>query len=106
MYSLIMNTSDGKNDGSRFEMAVGSLILLNVLVMGMYTFTTPKNRILITDVIAIEESQNTPFRQVLELLNTIFTFIFLGELIIKISGLGFKQYIRDSWNKVSQAAKL
>jgi len=100
MYGLIMNTSDGKNDGSRFEMAVGSLILLNVLVMGMYTFQVPPEKILISDVIAVEASQNTPFRQVLELLNTIFTFIFLGELIIKISGLGFKQYIRDSWNKL------
>merc|ERR1711871_1792636 len=34
MYNLIMNTPDGKNDGSHFEMFVGGLILLNFMTFG------------------------------------------------------------------------
>jgi hypothetical protein len=99
-YTLVMSTKDGKNDGSRFEMYTSGLILLNVVVMMMYTWETPKTRILATDLAAIEESQATPWTNALEVVNSIFTFLFLGELIIKTYALGFRQYWRDNWNKL------
>ena len=32
-------------------------------------------------------------------MNNIFTFIFLAEAIVKITGLGFGGYWQDGWNK-------
>jgi len=99
-YALVMHTKDGKNDGSRFEMYTSSLILLNVLVMMMYRWHQPKTRVPVDDLLEIEKWQQTPFHDVLEVFNTVFTFLFLGELLIKTYALGFRQYWRDNWNKL------
>jgi len=33
-----------------------------------------------------------------DLINKVFTYIFICEMFLKILGLGFKEYIRDSYN--------
>jgi hypothetical protein len=33
------------------------------------------------------------------ILNYIFSFIFLAETIMKLVGLGFKEYFKDKWNR-------
>ena len=35
----------------------------------------------------------------LDAVNNMFTMIFVAEMIIKLLGLGFKEYMRDSYNK-------
>ena len=35
----------------------------------------------------------------LETIDTVFIYIFVGEFIIKVIGLGFRDYFRDNWNK-------
>ena len=38
-----------------------------------------------------------------ELANTIFTYCFLAEMIIKLLGLGVKDYARDGFNRFDAA---
>ncbi len=46
----------------------------------------------------------TQLNQILELLNQIFTFIFLGEALVKIFAMGFalghRAYLKESWNVI------
>ena len=36
--------------------------------------------------------------RVVHILNDVFTWVFFGEMIIKIIGLGFNNYIKDRYN--------
>ena len=64
-----------------FEYAVTFLIGLNVLAMSLSFVGQPQE-----------------MSQALEIINDIFTFIFLCEMLLKWYGLGIKQYFSDVWN--------
>ena len=52
-----------------------------------------------TAVLALEKYPEDPNQtKVKEILNELFTWIFVAEMVIKMIGLGFKQYVRDSYN--------
>ena len=52
-----------------------------------------------TAVLALDKYPEEPSTvKVADLLNTLFTWAFVAELLIKITGLGFREYARDSFN--------
>ena len=56
------------------------IVIINAVVMALDRFPAPKSH-----------------RQ-LELVNQIFSWLFVGEMIIKIIALGMKEYVRDHFN--------
>jgi len=65
-----------------FDMGIIGCIFLNVIVM-----------------MCSHHAPSAAFVDVTEALNLVFSIIFLLEAIIKIAGFGWKQYIRDWWNR-------
>ena len=52
-----------------------------------------------TITLAIEKYPEDPEQtKISDLLNEIFTWIFVLEMVIKLTGLGFKNYIKDRMN--------
>jgi hypothetical protein len=50
-------------------------------------------------VLALDRVDITPEEEYhLEILNTVFMWCFFAEMILKLFGLGFKEYGRDSYN--------
>ena len=45
------------------------------------------------------EGQSAAYSQTFEVINTIFTWVFLLEASLKIIGFGLQQYFADNWNK-------
>lgn len=66
---------------SIFENTITLFIGLNTLVMAIRHDGMPKN-----------------MSVTLEYMNYVFAFIFNAEMIMKLIGLGYKQYFDDSWN--------
>lgn len=52
--------------------------------------------ILATDKFDISDTHS----EIIEVSNNIFYGIFLFEMILKLAGMGFKQYFKDSQNKI------
>ena len=67
---------------TRFEMAMMIAICLNIGVM-CFKY----------------EEESEAYRSVFEVINTVFTWIFVVEAAIKIIGFGVRQYWTDIWNK-------
>ena len=65
-----------------FDLGTIGCIFLNVIVM-----------------MCSHHAPSAAFVDVTEPLNLVFSIIFLLEAIIKIAGFGWKQYIRDWWNR-------
>jgi Mg2+/Co2+ transporter CorB len=65
-----------------------SIIILNSVNLSIYDYS--------------DRDSLTSYNNVLNILNKIFTFMFLGESIIKILAMGFimheNSYLRDGWN--------
>jgi len=65
-----------------FDLGIIGCIFLNVIVM-----------------MCSHHAPSVVFVDVTEALNLVFSIIFLLEAIVKIAGFGWKQYIRDWWNR-------
>jgi hypothetical protein len=66
----------------QFNNAIFIVIFLNTVVLAITWYDEPKQ---VTLTVMI--------------LNYIFSFIFLAETIMKLVGLGFKEYFKDKWNR-------
>ena len=66
----------------KFELFITILIGLNIIVMSLSYYDAPSD-----------------YENILNILNKIFTYIFIAEMILKWIGLGIKQYFRDKWNQ-------
>eukprot|EP01083_Nonionella_stella_P278331 946520_1 len=66
----------------RFEWFIMVMIVANILTMAMW----------------IDGTQATVYATVLDWVNGFFTFLFLAEALIKLTGLGLEQYLSSSWN--------
>jgi len=64
-----------------FEQIIMGVIVLNILTMSMAFYNQPED-----------------YESMLDDCNTIFSWIFICEFGIKISGLGPEQYFSDAWN--------
>lgn len=64
-----------------FELLITILIGLNIVVMSLSYYDAPKHYI-----------------DTLDILNLIFTYIFIAEVLLKWTALGIKQYFKDKWN--------
>jgi hypothetical protein len=66
----------------QFNNAIFIVIFLNTIVLAITWYDEPKQ---VTLTVMI--------------FNYIFSFIFLAETIMKLVGLGFKEYFKDKWNR-------
>lgn len=64
-----------------FEQFIMWVIVLNIIVMSMVYYNMPQD-----------------YADNLELMNRIFSLIFIGEFVVKFTGLGVSQYFADAWN--------
>ena len=75
---------------------------LNRWFTGLTTFIIILNSVNLAIYDYSDRDSLTSYNKVLNILNEIFTFIFLAESIIKILAMGFimheKSYLRDGWN--------
>ena len=73
-----------------FSGLITFIIIMNSINMSIYDYS--------------DRDSLTSYNNVLNILNQIFTFIFLAESIIKILAMGFimhkNSYMRDGWNIV------
>lgn len=65
----------------KFEGFIMTCILLNILVMSFTYYGEP-----------------AAYTEVLKIINETFTFIFLGEMVLKLIALGLVQYSQSRWN--------
>mmetsp|Transcript_2583 Transcript_2583/g.3505 ORF Transcript_2583/g.3505 Transcript_2583/m.3505 type:complete len:1818 (-) Transcript_2583:287-5740(-) len=100
-YKIVMFDTSGKAMGTTFDMLVSFLVMLNILVMGMYYWRRlPEGAAYRVDGDEVIDYENTGYYRGLELLNNIFTFIFLIEMCLKLAAWGMKQYLQDMWNQL------
>lgn len=65
-----------------FEIFVGILLFINMIILTLSILPLDEDILVILDTI-----------------DEYFVYVFLGECIIKIVGLGIKEYFSDNWNK-------
>jgi len=80
-----------------FDNIILCLIAVNILVMGAGWWELPDLGVEVGSQ-AMRDVQDTPWNKALDLINFIFTFIFSSEAIVKLLGLGTKQYFESSMN--------
>jgi len=80
-----------------FDHTIVGLIGLNIIVMSMSWWELPDLGIEANSA-ASRELQETPWNTALDYINLVFTFIFLTEAILKLFGLGIKQYFDSALN--------
>ncbi|KXJ05965.1 Sodium channel protein 1 brain [Exaiptasia diaphana] len=68
-------------DHPLFELAVNGFILANTVVLALYHYGI-----------------NDGFKYVLDILNLVFTAIFLLEMVVKLMALGTVDYLQSRWN--------
>lgn len=73
MYNLVTSQS--------FEAAIMVVIIINVITMAM-----------------VYDDQPETWTAVFSMMNTVFTFVFIGEAVLKHIGLGCRGYWGDRWN--------
>ena len=109
-YKIVMWDTSGKGMGTTFDMIISLMVMLNILVMGLYQW----KRLGPGEVMEIEENcksdddypcpiqdhQETNLYEGLEMLNNIFTGIFLVEMLLKFAAWGLTQYFIDYWNQL------
>jgi hypothetical protein len=64
-----------------FNFIIFCLILLNAVTLAVYTY-----------------DQSEEKESFINQCNVFFTWIFVAEMIVKLIGLGFKNYIKDNYN--------
>jgi hypothetical protein len=78
------------------------VVVLNRWFTGFTTFIIILNSVNLSIYDYSDRDSLTSYNNVLNILNKIFTFMFLGESIIKILAMGFimheNSYLRDGWN--------
>mmetsp|Transcript_2584 Transcript_2584/g.3507 ORF Transcript_2584/g.3507 Transcript_2584/m.3507 type:complete len:1836 (-) Transcript_2584:287-5794(-) len=100
-YDIVMWDTSGKQMGGSFDICVSGLVMMNILVMGMYYWRRlPEGAAYRVDGDEVIDYENTGYYRGLELLNNIFTFIFLIEMCLKLAAWGMKQYLQDMWNQL------
>lgn len=101
LYNLTMWDLQGRNMGTTFDMMISMLIMINVLFMGLSMWKrVPVNTIYYatgdnTDLI---DYQYNDYEKMLSFVNDIFTWLFFGEMVLKLTAWGWKQYSQDYWN--------
>ena len=85
--------------GASFDFVISILILTNVVVMSLYVWKAPDS-LLAYDSDAVNESQESGYNGVLEVINNIFIWLFFLEFTCKLVGLGVYQYVHDNWNRL------
>ena len=100
-YRITMWDRTGRNLGTSFDMFVSGLVLINVLVMGLGTYTrVAPGELYAQGSQELEDVQKSSYHDALNAVNNTFTWIFLVELILKVAAWGFAQYFIDYCNQV------
>jgi hypothetical protein len=100
-WKIVSFDLDGKERGTTFELIISILVVLNTLFMCMdYTALPAEGEwIKVSDIEAMENLQDTPWRRNLDMVNDCFFALFLVELVLKIVAYGIRNWWRDAWNK-------
>ena len=75
--------------------------MLCFMICSHFMFTVVITLLIIANTIVLATDSYPEVESVqskAELLNNIFTYCFMAEMVIKLIGLGFKEYARDSFN--------
>jgi len=80
-----------------FDQVIMVLIAGNILVMAMPVWVQPASFTEVGSTAAID-AQATAYNTNLETCNVVFNFLFLVELLLKLLGLGVKQYFETKMN--------
>jgi hypothetical protein len=100
-YAIVMWDTSGKGMGATFDICISFLVMMNIFVMGMYYWRRlPEGAAYKIESEEILKYQTSDYYNILELLNNIFTFIFLAEMLLKWGAWGFAQYFEDMWNQL------
>jgi hypothetical protein len=100
-FKIVSWDSSGKGSGKTFDSWVAILILVNVLVMALTVWKEPaKDTFYLVGGTAGEDYQKDDWYELLAYINDIFTFVFVGEMLLKHLGLGTKQYWENGWNQM------
>jgi hypothetical protein len=100
-YKIVMWDTSGKNMGTTFDMCISLCVMLNIVVMGLYYWTRlPDGAAYLAGGVEIAAFESTPYYNVLEFINNLFTLIFFIEMCLKLLAWGMKQYITDMWNQL------
>lgn len=96
-YEIVQFDFKGKKTGMVFDSTVISLICLNVIAMSLIIWEKPPDG---TEVGTIEvvEAQESEWNKSLSYVNLVFTFCFVLEAVLKVIGLGHKQYFGSAMN--------
>eukprot|EP00656_Telonema_subtile_P000441 TRINITY_DN10202_c0_g1_i1.p1 TRINITY_DN10202_c0_g1~~TRINITY_DN10202_c0_g1_i1.p1 ORF type:complete len:1644 (+),score=363.32 TRINITY_DN10202_c0_g1_i1:42-4973(+) len=87
------------DESPTFDTVILLLIVLNVLVMSAYTWVQPTFPTLASDTVASYEFQKErTLNVVLEILNTVFVWLFVAEACVKLLALGWTQYFSSGMN--------
>lgn len=80
-----------------FDHIIMALISMNILVMAAPIWVQPPTN---TEVQSTEyfKSQESDWNNMLELINSVFNFIFVLECILKLIGFGYQQYFSSNMN--------
>lgn len=100
-YDVLMRGFGDTADGSVFESGIIVLILANIIVMCAAEWVFPANYeyVEVGSKYMAEDLRDTPRNRGLDVANTVFTGLFLLEVILKYIGWGWQQYWADSWNR-------
>jgi len=102
MYDSAWMRGEGPSRGKSFEVVVLILIALNVLVMALAIWCPPDSpelKFVGVDSSDAQDLQETAYNDSLEMINTVFTFLFLMEALLKLLAFGPSQYWQDKWNR-------
>lgn len=87
------------DETSSFDLVILSLIVLNVLIMSLYTWEQPTFPTLASsDVDAFDFQSRRTLNSVVEVANTVFVWLFFGEAVLKLLALGSRQYFSYGMN--------
>jgi len=99
-YNIVQYDTAGEGTGATFDAVITFIIYLNCVVMTCYYWEPPPDSafpvLAGSDAAMIDHHKG--WTDGLEVLNTIFAWIFFGEMCLKMTGLG-SQYFNDGWNK-------
>ena len=83
-------------DGAKFNNTVALMVYLNVVTMCMYVWTAPSPG----DLPHHNDWKPNPvLYQTLDIMQYVFTFLFILEATIRVTALGRKQYWASVWNR-------
>jgi len=94
----------GEGRGTTFELMISIMVLLNTITLALYAFHSPAPGEFIRTGSdegqeRIAALQETSFADTLNVINDVFSCLFVFEMLLKLTAFGPANYWKDPWNK-------